>query len=57
MRPLRSRCRYLASLPESDFPSLVALADQFTVSDPEVRFELLVDLFVEGLARRAEAGG
>jgi hypothetical protein len=57
MRPLRSRCRYLASLPESDFPSLVALADQFTVSDPKVRFELLVDLFVEGLARRAEAGG
>jgi AcrR family transcriptional regulator len=49
--------QYLASLPESDFPSLVALADQFTVSDPEVRFELLVDLFVEGLARRAEAGG
>jgi hypothetical protein len=48
---------YLSSLPESDFPNLVALADQFTVTDPEVRFDLLLDLFVEGLARRVEAGG
>jgi AcrR family transcriptional regulator len=47
---------YIASLPQSDFPNLVALADQFTVTDPEVRFELLLDLFVEGLARRVEAG-
>jgi AcrR family transcriptional regulator len=48
---------YLASLPPDDFPNLVALADQFAISDPEVRFDLLVDLFVEGLARRVEAGG
>jgi AcrR family transcriptional regulator len=48
---------YLASLPQSDFPNLVALADQFTVTDPEVRFELLLDLFVGGLARQVEAGG
>jgi AcrR family transcriptional regulator len=48
---------YIASLPQSDFPNLVALADHFTVTDPEVRFELLLDLFVEGLARRVEAGG
>jgi AcrR family transcriptional regulator len=45
---------YLASLPQAQFPNLVAVADQFTVSDPEVRFELLLDLYVEGLARRAE---
>ena len=49
--------QYLASLPQSDFPNLIALADHFTVTDPEVRFELLLDLFVEGLARRVEAGG
>jgi AcrR family transcriptional regulator len=48
---------YLASLPPDDFPNLVALADQFAISDPEVRFDLMVDLFVEGLARRVEAGG
>jgi AcrR family transcriptional regulator len=48
---------YLAALPPDDFPNLVALADQFAISDPEVRFDLLVDLFVEGLARRVEAGG
>jgi hypothetical protein len=46
---------YLASLSPSDFPNLVALADHFAASDPELRFELLLDLFVEGLARRVEA--
>jgi hypothetical protein len=45
---------YLASLPPGEFPNLVALADHFAVSDPELRFELLLDLFVEGLARRFE---
>jgi AcrR family transcriptional regulator len=46
---------YLASLPPREFPNLVALADHFAVSDPELRFELLLDLFVEGLAQRVEA--
>jgi TetR/AcrR family transcriptional regulator, tetracycline repressor protein len=46
---------YLASLPAERFPNLVALADHFTVSDPDVRFQLLVDLFVDGLAKRAAA--
>jgi len=44
---------YIASLPSEHFPNLVAVADHFAISDPEVRFELLIDLFVEGLARRA----
>jgi AcrR family transcriptional regulator len=43
---------YLASLPAGEFPNLVALADQFTVKDQNLRFELLLDLYVEGLARR-----
>jgi AcrR family transcriptional regulator len=46
---------YLASLPVDRFPNLVAVADHFTVSDPDVRFNLLIDLFVEGVAQRAAA--
>lgn len=46
---------YLAALPPAEFPNLVALADRFGVSDPELRFEMLIDLYVEGLARRVEA--
>jgi hypothetical protein len=44
---------YLASLPAERFPNLVALADHFVISDPDTRFELLLDLFVDGLAQRA----
>jgi AcrR family transcriptional regulator len=43
---------YLASLPPSEFPNLVALVDQFAVSDQDLRFEILIDLFVDGLAFR-----
>ena len=43
---------YLASLPASEFPNLVALADQFAVSDQDLRFEILIDLLVDGLAFR-----
>lgn len=43
---------YIASLPASEFPNLVALADQFAVSDNQPRFELLLDIYVDGLARR-----
>lgn len=46
---------YISSLPVDRFPNLVALADQFAVVDPNVRFELLLELFVGGLASRAEA--
>jgi AcrR family transcriptional regulator len=44
---------YLGSLPAERFPNLVALADHFVISDPDTRFELLLDLFVDGLAQRA----
>jgi AcrR family transcriptional regulator len=44
---------YVASLPRESFPNLVELADQFAVADPDWRFNLLLDLFVDGLAKRA----
>ena len=43
---------YLASLPPDRFPNLVALADQFACTDPDERFELMLDIFVDGLAHR-----
>jgi AcrR family transcriptional regulator len=43
---------YLASLPTQRFPNLVELAGEFTAGDPDARFELLLDLFVDGLAAR-----
>ncbi len=43
---------YLASLPAERFPHLVHLADRFADDDPDQRFELLLDLFVDGLAQR-----
>jgi AcrR family transcriptional regulator len=46
---------YIASLPAGEFPNMVELADQFAITDQDQRFELLLDLFVEGLARRADA--
>jgi len=45
--------RYLASLPAEQFPNLTALSGHFTAADPDQRFELLLDIFVDGLARRA----
>jgi TetR/AcrR family transcriptional regulator, tetracycline repressor protein len=46
---------YMASLPPTRFPNLVGLADHFAFADPDQRFELLLDLYVEGLANRALA--
>jgi AcrR family transcriptional regulator len=46
---------YLASLPAGLFPNLVALASEFAFADPGERFEVLIDIFVDGLARRAGA--
>ena len=43
---------YLASLPPGQFPNLVALADHFAICDQDLRFEVLIDLFVDGLAFR-----
>ncbi len=44
---------YMAKLPPQVFPHLVAMADEYSRADPEERFELLIDIFVDGLARRA----
>lgn len=44
---------YIASLPAAQFPNMTALADEFAFADPDERFELLIDIFVDGLARRA----
>jgi AcrR family transcriptional regulator len=44
---------YMASLPPDRFPHLVHLADHFAADDADQRFELLLDLFVDGLAQRA----
>jgi hypothetical protein len=44
---------YIESLPADRFPNLTQVGEAFAVSDQDARFELLIDLFVEGLARRA----
>jgi AcrR family transcriptional regulator len=46
---------YLASLPADRFPHMVELADQIASADADERFELLLDIYVEGLAQRAVA--
>jgi hypothetical protein len=44
---------YIASLPANLFPNMTTLADEFALADSDERFELLIDIFVDGLARRA----
>jgi AcrR family transcriptional regulator len=44
---------YVASLPPDRFPTMTTLADEFAFADPGERFELLIDIFVDGLSRRA----
>ena len=44
---------YVASLPAGQFPHMVSLADEFAFADADERFELLIDIFVDGLARHA----
>jgi len=44
---------YVASLPAAQFPNMTALADEFALSDPDERFDLLIDIFIDGLSRRA----
>jgi AcrR family transcriptional regulator len=46
---------YLASLPVDQFPNIVASAPHFAQWDNDVQFEMLVDLYVDGLAQRAAA--
>jgi hypothetical protein len=47
---------YIAALPSDRFPNMVAVADHYAIIDPELRFELLLDFFVDGLAARARSG-
>ena len=47
--------RNIASLPVNMFPNMTELAGEFALSDPDERFELLIEIFVDGLARRAAA--
>jgi AcrR family transcriptional regulator len=44
---------YFRSLPPERFPNLVAVAPELTNVDMDARFELLLDLFVDGLVARA----
>jgi AcrR family transcriptional regulator len=47
---------YIASLPADRFPNLVAVSKYFGYADNDQRFELLIDMFVDGLAARASTG-
>jgi hypothetical protein len=46
---------YITSLPTNLFPNMTSLASEFALADPDERFELLLGIFVDGLARRAAA--
>lgn len=48
---------YIAALPADQFPNLIALAEPFAIGDPEQRFEMLIDIFIDGLATRAAQPG
>ena len=52
----RAASGYLASLPPQQFPHLVSVAQEYADADRDARFDLLIDIFVDGLARLAEAG-
>lgn len=46
---------YVAELPIDQFPNLVAVSKHFGYADNDQSFELLIDLFVDGLAQRVHA--
>jgi AcrR family transcriptional regulator len=48
---------YIASLPAGLFPNMTGLAEEFAFSDADERFDLLIDIFVDGLARHASRAG
>ena len=48
---------YFASLPPEHFPNLTKHAGEFALIDNDERFELLLDIFVDGLTRRAGGAG
>lgn len=43
---------FFASLPKTRYPHLTAVADKYANVDRDSSFELLIDLFVDGLAQR-----
>ena len=45
--------QYFAALPGDRFPNLVAVADEFAKTDWDERFELLIRIVIDGLARQA----
>ena len=45
--------RYFASLPGDRFPNLAAAAGEFAKADFDERFELLIRIFIDGLAGQA----
>jgi len=46
---------YFSSLPSDQFSNLKEVADHFAITDQDARFDLLLDLFVDGIAARAES--
>ena len=44
---------YLSSLPDEQFSNLKRVAEHFAMTDQDARFDLLIDLFVDGIAARA----
>jgi hypothetical protein len=44
---------YIAGLPAERFPNLIAVAEHFHYAERDQSFELLIDVFVDGLAARA----
>ena len=46
--------RYFASLPGDRFPNLAAAAGEFANTDFDERFELLISIFISGLAAQAQ---
>ena len=46
---------YVAALPADQFPNLLAVAEHFGHTDSDRSFNLLIDLFVDGLAQRVRA--
>jgi TetR/AcrR family tetracycline transcriptional repressor len=45
--------RYFAALPGDRFPNLAAAAGEFAKTDFDERFELLIKIFIDGLAGQA----
>jgi AcrR family transcriptional regulator len=44
---------YFSSLPDDQFSNLKEVAEHFAITDQDARFDLLLDLFVDGIATKA----